>query len=203
MGLYLNKPIYLNPAEATAEELKTAFDATVGSGNYYTYDHWGSLDEGNLLSKIRYLVTGVGCKIIFLDHLSIVVSGMEGGDERRMIDNVMTKLRSLVEELNFGLVLVSHLKRPDGKGHEEGARTSLAQLRGSAGIAQLSDMVIGMERDQQDVENNHRTTIRVLKNRWCGQNGVASILEYDDKTGRLVEGVIEEEEGGNDEKSDF
>ena len=203
MGLYLNKPIYLNPAEATEEELKTAFDATVGSGNYYTYDHWGSLDEGNLLSKIRYLVTGVGCKIIFLDHLSIVVSGMEGGDERRMIDNVMTKLRSLVEELNFGLVLVSHLKRPDGKGHEEGARTSLAQLRGSAGIAQLSDMVIGMERDQQDVENNHRTTIRVLKNRWCGQNGVASVLEYDDKTGRLVEGVAIEEEGGNDENRDF
>ena len=60
-----------------------------------------------------------------------------------------------------------------------------------------------MERDQQDVENNHRTTIRVLKNRWCGQNGVASVLEYDDKTGRLVEGVAIEEEGGNDENRDF
>jgi twinkle protein len=119
---------------------------------------------------------------------------MEGGDERRMIDNVMTKLRSLVEELGFGLILVSHLKRPDGKGHEEGARTSLAQLRGSAGIAQLSDMVIGMERDQQDVETSKRTTIRVLKNRWCGKNGIASILAFDEDTGRLSEAAIEEEE---------
>jgi twinkle protein len=202
MGLHINKPIYLNPAEAKEEELKEAFDATVGSGNYFTYDHWGSLDEGNLLSKIRYLVTAVGCKVIFLDHLSIVVSGMEGGDERRMIDNVMTKLRSLVEELKFGLILVSHLKRPEGKGHEDGARTSLAQLRGSAGIAQLSDMVIGMERDQQDVETSKRTTIRILKNRWCGKNGIATILEFDEDTGRLAETeYVEEEEP--DEKNDF
>lgn len=201
MGLHLNKPIYLDPSETDEAELKTAFKATVGSGHYYTYDHWGSLEEGNLLSKIRYLVTAVGCKIIFLDHLSIIVSGMEGGDERRMIDNVMTKLRSLVEELNFGLILVSHLKRPDGKGHEEGARTSLAQLRGSAGIAQLSDIVIGMERDQQDVETSKRTTIRVLKNRWCGKNGVASVLTFNEETGRLAEGQIEEEE--RDASSDF
>jgi twinkle protein len=127
---------------------------------------------------------------------------MEGGDERRMIDNVMTKLRSLVEELKFGLILVSHLKRPEGKGHEDGARTSLAQLRGSAGIAQLSDMVIGMERDQQDVETSKRTTIRILKNRWCGKNGIATILEFDEDTGRLAETeYVEEEEP--DEKNDF
>jgi len=201
MGLHLNKPIYLNPKEASEGELKEAFDATVGSGNYFTYDHWGSLSEDNLLSKIRYLVTSVGCKIIFLDHISIVVSGMEGGDERRMIDNTMTKLRSLVEELRFGLVLVSHLKRPEGKGHEEGARTTLAQLRGSASIAQLSDMVIGLERDQQDVENGHRTTVRVLKNRWSGQNGIGCYLEFNKDTGRLIEGAAPEEDG--DEESDF
>ena len=88
---------------------------------------------------------------------------MEGGDERRMIDNTMTKLRSLVEELRCSLVIVSHLKRPEGKGHEEGARTTLAQLRGSAGIAQLSDMVIGLERDQQDPATAKFTTMRVLK----------------------------------------
>ena len=204
MGLHINKPIYLNPEEATEGEMKEAFDATVGSGRYYTYDHWGSMGEENLLSKIRYLVTAVGCKIIFLDHLSIVVSGMEGGDERRMIDNTMTKLRSIVEELRFALVLVSHLKRPDGRGHEEGARTSLAQLRGSAGIAQLSDMVIGLERDQQDAAVSKFTTIRVLKNRWCGKNGVGATLEFDEDTGRLNEAVeVPKEEGADNASSDF
>ena len=201
MGLHLNKPIYLNPEETPEEELKEAFDATVGSGRYFTYDHWGSVSEDNLLSKIRYLVTSVNCKIIFLDHISIVVSGMEGGDERRMIDNTMTKLRSLVEELGFSLIIVSHLKRPDGKGHEEGARTTLAQLRGSAAIAQLSDMVIGLERDQQDVERGKITTVRVLKNRWSGQTGVGCFLEFNEDTGRLTETT--EPETDDDEASDF
>jgi twinkle protein len=202
MGLHLNEQIYLNPLETTEEDMKTAFDATVGSGKYFTYDHWGSVGEGNLLSKMRYLVTGVNCRIIFLDHLSIVVSGLEGGDERRMIDNTMTKLRSMVEELGFALILVSHLKRPEGRGHEEGARTSLAQLRGSAGIAQLSDMVIGLERNQQDAATSKITTMRVLKNRWSGHHGVATTLEFDDTTGRLNEAIPAPEEDAN-EQNDF
>ena len=129
------------------------------------------------------------------------MSGMEGGDERRMIDNTMTKLRSLVEELKFSLVIVSHLKRPDGRGHEEGARTTLAQLRGSAAIAQLSDMVIGLERDQQDVEKGKITTVRVLKNRWSGQTGIGCFLEFTDETGRLLETEPPEED--DDASSDF
>ena len=44
----------------------------------------------------------------------------------------MTSLRSLVEELKFGLIIVSHLKRPvnANRGHEEGLNTSMSQLRG-------------------------------------------------------------------------
>lgn len=192
MGLYCNKPLHLDPNTVSDEEKRIAFEATVGSGRCYLYDHFGSLDSDNLLNRVRYMTTGCGCSTIFLDHLSIVVSGMEGGDERRLIDNTMTRLRSLVEEIGFSLILVSHLKRPDGRGHEEGAATSLSQLRGSAAIAQLSDMVIGMERDQQDDDSCHVSTIRVLKNRWSGQTGVATRLEYDIETGRMNEHITME-----------
>jgi twinkle protein len=112
---------------------------------------------------------------------------MGDGDERRMIDNTMTKLRALVEETKLGLILVSHLKRPEGKGHEEGASTSLAQLRGSAGIAQLSDMVIGLERNQQDTEDRNKTVMRVLKNRFSGETGIACALNYNPETGSMSE----------------
>jgi twinkle protein len=122
-----------------------------------------------------------------LDHISIVVSGIGDGDERRLIDNTMTKLRSLVEETGVGLLLVSHLKRPEGnKGHEDGLHTSLAHLRGSAAIAQLSDIVIGLERNQQG-DNPNETTVRVLKNRYSGVTGEAGNLSYHRETGRLVE----------------
>ena len=184
MGLHCNKPLHLNPNVVSEEEKRISFEATVGNGRCYLYDHFGSLDGDNLLSRIRYMVTGCGCNVVFIDHLSIVVSGMEGGDERRLIDNTMTKLRSLVEELGFALLLVSHLRRPEGRGHEEGGTTSLSQLRGSAAIAQLSDMVVGLERDQQS-EHPHISNVRVLKNRWSGQTGVATQLEYSLETGRM------------------
>ena len=100
---------------------------------------------------------------------------------------LMTRCRSLVEELGIGLILISHLRRPEGKGHEEGASTSLSQLRSSHSIAQLSDMVIGLERNQQDPENANITTMRVLKNRFSGETGEATKLNYEPKTGRLFQ----------------
>jgi twinkle protein len=187
MGIELNKPLHLSREGVSEEDLRRSFGATVGSGRVYLYNHFGSSDIDNLVSRVRFLAKGCGCSWIILDHLSIVVSGLGDGDERRLIDNAMTMLRTLVEETGVGMFLVSHLKRPsDGKGHEEGAKTSLAQLRGSHAIAQLSDMVIGLERNQQG-DNPNMTTLRVLKNRFSGETGEAGFLLYDKDTGRLSE----------------
>lgn len=189
MGIHMNKPIHIDKEGIPTEDLRQAFDATVGSGKLYLYNHFGSSDIDNLISRIRYLSVGCNCNWIVLDHLSIVVSGLGDGDERRLIDNTMTMLRTLVEETGVGLILVSHLKRPEGnKGHEEGAVTSLSQLRGSHAIAQLSDMVIGLERNQQS-DTPNTTTVRVLKNRFTGDTGVAGELHYNRHTGRLTEEV--------------
>jgi twinkle protein len=187
MGIDLNKPLHLSREGVEEDELKAAFSATVGSGRCFLYDHWGSSDIDNLVARVRYMARGCGCSWIILDHLSIVVSGLGDGDERRLIDNAMTYLRTLVEEVGVGLILVSHLKRPEGnKGHEEGATTSLSQLRGSHAIAQLSDMVIGLERNQQG-ENPNVTQLRVLKNRFSGATGLCCDLFYNRETGRLTE----------------
>lgn len=188
MSLDLNKRIVLDPSGVSTEDLDSAFRNTVGNGNFFLYDHFGSLDSGNLLSKLRYLVVGCGCRRIFLDHISIVVSGMdqdEDGGERKAIDKLMTNLRSLVEETGCTMFVVSHLKRPEKKAHEEGGQVSLAQLRGSGAIAQLADMVIGLERNQQDPESANVLTLRVLKNRFSGETGVSGYLYYDPETGRL------------------
>lgn len=183
VGIAVNKPLHLSAGEA--KDYQKEFEAIAPSVDLY--DHWGSTDSDNLMNRIRYLVRGSECDFIVLDHISIVVSGIDEGDERRLIDNTMTRLRGLVEELKCGMVLVSHLKRPpQGKGHEEGATTSLAQLRGSAAIGQLSDIVIGAERDQQG-DSPDTTTLRILKNRFTGETGVATRLLYTRETGRLRE----------------
>ena len=190
MGIHLNTPLHIHGNTVGVEKLHEAFEATLGTGNCVLYDHFGSMDSDTLANKIRYMVKALDVEYIFLDHISIVVSGFEGKDERREIDNIMTKLRSLVEELNIALILVSHLKRPEGKGHEEGGRTSLSQLRGSQSIAQLSDIVVSFERDMQDEIASHLTTVRVLKNRFSGETGKTCTLLYDKETGRLQESNV-------------
>ena len=125
-------------------------------------------------------------KIIFLDHLSILISGLEG-EERKMIDVTMTRLRSLVAKTGIKLFLVSHLRRTQtDKNHEEGARVTLGQLRGSAAISQLSDTVIGLERNQQTTAED-TTTLRLLKNRYSGEVGIACSLKYQPHSCRYIE----------------
>ena len=188
MGIWMNNPPHLWTEHGVTEEQKReAFEGTMGTGRIVFYDHFGSIDPENLLAKVRYMARGMNCKYVFLDHLSIVVSSLEYGDERRMIDSTMTKLRSLVEETGIHLILVSHLRRPDGRSHEEGGATTLAQLRGSHAIAQLSDAVVGCERNQQDETDANMLGVRVLKNRYAGSTGLCCTLEYEEKTGRLHE----------------
>lgn len=194
MGIELSKPIHmdltpwadLTDAERAAR--KEAYEATVGSGRLFLYDHFGSTDVENLMNRVRFLAKGCGCGFIILDHLSIVVSGIDDGDERKAIDVIMTRLRTMVQETGVGLIMVSHLKRPGGdKGHEQGAETSLSQLRGSHSIAQLSDGVLGLERNQQDELTKNISTVRILKDRFSGESGIACHLLYDRDTGRLTE----------------
>ena len=192
MSVEANARLYINEIRKkySQEELDKWFDDTVGTGRFFAFDHFGSTSNDEILARVRFMAQALDCKWIFLDHLSILVSGQEEGDERKSIDVLMTKLRSLVEQTGVGLLLVSHLRRPSGDaGHENGKEITLSHLRGSASIAHLSDSVIGLERNQQaddDVASN-TTTIRILKNRYTGETGVATHLYYDKETGRMKE----------------
>jgi twinkle protein len=185
MSIHVSKMLHLDK-NLDEKYRREVWESVFLDNRLYLYDHWGSVDVDILSTRIRYLVRHCNVGWIVLDHLSIMVSGIEGGDERRLIDNIMTTLRSLAEELNIGMFIVSHLKRPQqGKGHEDGKQVTLSDLRGSGSIAQLSDFVIGLERDQQ---SDGETNVRVLKARYKGAStGLAGRLFYDSDTGRLQE----------------
>ncbi len=196
MSLAADKPLHLPDSQASDEEKTDAFNKTLGTGRVYLFDHFGSSDVDNIVNRVRYMAKAMDCKYVFLDHISIVVSAQSNGDERKAIDEIMTKLRTLVAETGIALFCVSHLKRPNDKGHEEGAATSLAQLRGSGSIAQLSDIVIGLERNGQaeDILDRNTTKVRVLKNRFSGTTGPAGQLLYSLDTGRMTERELIEAE---------
>ena len=187
IGIELNKLLHIDGSEVKETELRRAFNGLFGDSRVYLYDSFGSTAVDNIINKIRYLAKGLECSWIVLDHISILLSGLDIVDERKAIDVCMTRLRTLVEETGIGMLLVSHLRRPEGnKGFEDGLQVSLNALRGSHSIGQLSDIVLGLERDQQG-EDRNLTTVRVVKNRFTGETGEACSLRYDNETGRLQE----------------
>ncbi len=189
MGLHLNKPIHLPGNEPTEEEFNDAWDATLGTGRVMAWEHFGSVDVDLLANRVRWMRNGFDVDVVVLDHISMVVSGADAdADERRLLDRSMTLLRQLTQETGLTIHNVSHLNRSGGKPHEEGGHVSLANLRGTQAIGQLSDFVVALERDQQaetEAERN-TTTLRVLKNRYAGITGVAERLVYSQETGRLT-----------------
>lgn len=176
MSITANKPLHIPDvrAEVSAEELRRYYDHTCNTDRIVIWDHFGSNEIDGVLSTVRYM-HNLGCKYIFLDHLSIVVSD-QSGDERKQLDEISTKLKTLCMELNICVVAVIHINR---KG----------EVRGSAGVEQLSNMVFKIYRDKEDSDEWRRNVTKIVvgKNRFCGKTGPACYLYYNPETGRLEE----------------
>jgi twinkle protein len=178
--------------DAEYAALSTKFIGDTYANRVWIHAHFGATDFDEILNKLKYLIIGQGCRWVVVDHLHMLAysAGLKDNNEVSTIDYIMKSLRTLVEETGAGLILVSHLRRVDGnRGHENGIEVSLSHLRGSQAIAQISDCVIALERNQQadDDEEANTTHMRVLKSRYTGDVGMASHLLYNKKTGRLKE----------------
>jgi twinkle protein len=205
LSIEANARLYIDQEREkfSKEELDKMFDILYDGENknrVWVHSHFGTNDIDDIFTKLRFMIIGCDCKWIVVDHLHMLVSAVHEGDERRAIDAIMTRLRSLVEETGAGIILVSHLRRVDGnKGHENGIEVSLSHLRGSNSIGQLSDCVIALERNQQsdDPDEARTTRLRVLKSRYTGDVGMAARVIYDAETGRLSELTNEDIEFDN------
>ena len=192
MSIEANDRLYIDHVREGYDQkyLDEIYNKIYSDGRVWIHAHFGSNDIDEIFSKIRFMIIGCDCKWVVVDHLHMLVSATTEGDERRTIDSIMTKLRSIVEETGAGMILVSHLRRVEGnRGHENGVTVGLNHLRGSQSIAQLSDCVIALERNQQsdDPIDSQTTHMRILKSRYTGDVGMAAHLLYDQDTGRLKE----------------
>lgn len=184
-GIELGRPVHLPDRGATPVELSSAVKKVVTQDDrLHLYSHFGSSDPDVIIDIIRFLVSARLCKYVILDHLSMVVSGNAGDDERRALDYISTRLEMLVKELDFALILVSHV-------NDQG------QSRGSRYPTKVSDITISIARDLQSLDPVERNSwyLRVLYNRFCGRTGPAGKVTYDPDTCSFTE---QEFEGAND-----
>ncbi len=161
-----------------------------GSLPLYIYDHHGTNEFGSVLQRVEYMAAALECDIIVVDHVTALVAGMaRNGSERESIDEIMRRLRSIVERTGVHIDIVSQLNRLDGKAAEEGAQISLKNLRGSGSLGSVPNNVIAIERNQQaeDPEERNIVKVRILKGRFIGDTGVVGHLKFNKLTRRLDE----------------
>lgn len=174
MSLHKNKPYHLPDTEKSRDELIEVYKDVVDTSRVVIWDHFGSNDIDTVLSKIRHMVA-LGCRYIVIDHLSIIVSD-QNGDERKLLDEISTKLKTLTMNLSICVICVMHINRQ-------------GQARGSAGPEQVANNVIRLERDKKEPDPWRRNITKVIveKCRLSGRTGPSCYVFYNEVTGRLEE----------------
>lgn len=174
VSIDVNKPLHLPDTVRTAEEIVASHSKLFGDNRAILFDSFGSNDVDTIVNKCRQMAA-MGAKYLFLDHLSIVVSDQQG-DERKQLDEISTKLKTLCMEQNIAILTIVHTNRN-------------GQARGSAGPEKVSNTHISLHRDKKDADPWRRnvTKLEVEKCRLSGRTGPCAWVYYDPDTGRLFE----------------
>jgi len=178
----------INPTdEIPLEDLRNGFDEIFGGDRVLVLDHAGAITDG-IIEQLNYMAA-VGCKYLFIDHITILVSeGAEGLTGNEAIDKIMNDLLRVAKTHGVWIGLVSHLRKTaSGKSFEEGELPSLDDIKGSGSIKQISMDIVAFARDSGNENPTVRNTIemKVLKCRHTGLTGPAGQAYYDHKTGRI------------------
>jgi twinkle protein len=171
-GIHLGRAVHLPESGCTSYQVRQALRDTIKTDErLFVYTNFGSDDPEVLLDTIRFLVAGRDCRYVLLDHLSMVVSGLSTEDERRKLDYLSTKLEMMVKELNYALIIVSHVN-------------DLGQTRGSRYISKVADVRIDAARDIAAETDVARRTLHlsISKNRPAWQTGHAGSYVYNPLT---------------------
>jgi len=172
----LGYPVHFDKLTSNETILETIRRVTTRDNRVHFYKNFNSDDINGVLNNIRFLVSSCDCKLIFLDHISRLVSGTMEPDERKALDYISTKLSQQAEELDYGLLMVSHVN-DDG------------QTRGSRNISKEAYAVVNLSRDitNPDETVKNTTYLTLEKNRFGSLTGPAGELYFDISTFMLSE----------------
>lgn len=175
---FAREPIILPDSGYSNDQIMDIYREAVGGDEDRVFIHssFDLEDEDAFLDNIRFLVTGSGCRIIFLDHITWLATGTkESEDERRKLDRISQAFKLLAKELGFCLVMISHT-------NDEG------KTRGSRNIEKVGNTIIHLERDKvhADEEERLKTYLTVEKVRLGGRTGPAGYAYFDRNTYTLL-----------------
>jgi archaellum biogenesis ATPase FlaH len=161
-------------AEDAAKELFTRED---GTPRIYLLDDRG--DYSKMQEKIEELIVSCGVRIIVIDVISDVFSGMTIPE----IDLWMAWEKKLVKQYNVILIQVAHTRKggTGEKSASQGKALTEESIIGSGTQYRSAGINIALQRDKtsEDFVERNTTAVHLLKSRATGMTGVACELFYD------------------------
>jgi twinkle protein len=177
VGKVLKKPIHLDEYAISDDEIKKHYRELFGrKDRVHFFKHFGSEETDVILNTIRFMVAACGCQVVLFDNYQHAVTGRTKDRDTEALDYLANRLESLVKELPFALVAISH-ENDDEK------------TRGSRNISKEADVWINVKRDAEN-SNEHLRNIQYItfkKNRQAGRTGPAGKLFYDQEKATLSE----------------
>lgn len=189
---------------ASKEAIQEAYQRITQNDRMVMLNHFGSMPIDTLMAKVKHMVLVEGCKYILLDHISLVISGLESENERKDIDMAMTSLASFCSANNCHLVVVCHINRTDshqflppkgGEGKPFWVNVRKESARGSASLEQLSWNIILLEPEILPDFSRGRVRFKVGKTRFGDSLGIADVFTLDQDTWEVVLDTSEDNQG--------
>ena len=186
---------------ASKEDIQNAYERITKNDGLVMLNHFGSMPIDTLMAKVKHMVLVEGCSYILLDHISLVISGLESENERKDIDMAMTSLASFCSANNCHLIVVCHINRTDshqflppkgGEGKPFWVNVRKESARGSASLEQLSWNILLLEPEVLPDFSRGRVRFKVGKTRFGDSLGVADVFTLDPETWEVVLDTEEE-----------
>lgn len=183
LSIYIENNLALKkPQELDMKALKVQFDEMIGDDQrIVTINHNGSFTTvEEMYGKIEWLIKAAGCRLVVLDPLQCAVPS----NENNVIDQFMDRLLKLAKQTGAGIIVVSHMKKPDD---DKPHGVSEYSLKGSSSINQVAFNTILMSRDKTHADDRIRNTTKftLVKCRRTGMTGHAGWMNYDPYTMRV------------------
>ena len=161
LEVYLKeKLITVDNAKVTIPEIDLRNKLETLTDTLHVHDQCGGMAIKKLISVIEFYCRVYELDLIILDHLHAAINNSNFESQARevqVIDNLVAELKRIAVNLNCCILLVSHQSKSPSDPFDNQA--NLARIRGSAGIGQNSDLVLGITRDR----NSTVTKITTLK----------------------------------------
>lgn len=170
-------------SQEASEAAFSLFNRPDGTARLFLLDDRG--DFTNLQEKMEELVITCGCKVIVVDVVSDVFSGMT----IEQIDKWMSWSKQFVKRHNCILFHVSHVRKSGSgeKSASQGAFMSEEAIIGSGTQYRSAGVNIALQRDKTNEDEiiRNTTAVHVLKSRSTGWTGHACDLFYSSETHTL------------------